>query len=304
MASRRESFARSWALLEAREQARPLALAGLIFGAATIGLAPILFRLADAGPAAAGFWRVLFAMPLLLVLTMRTGGTGRPSRLSLLAGVFFTLDLAFWHYGLSYTSVANATVLTNLTPVVVTLLAWVFLRQRPKSLFLVALALAVAGAWTMAAAKGGAAGPNPLLGDLLSVGTALWYSLYFLTVGEARRVEGATRVMFWSTLVCVPLLLVIALAMGENLLPRSTGGWAACVGLGVMHVVGQGAIAWALGRLPASLTSVVVLIQPVVAAVLGWWLFAEALGPWQAAGAAVALSGVVLAQWASRPKPA
>jgi drug/metabolite transporter (DMT)-like permease len=70
-----------------------------------------------------------------------------------------------------------------------------------------------------------------------------------------------------------------------------------------MHVAGQGSIAWALGRLPPATASVVVLIQPVVAAILGWLLFAEALGPLQALGGALALTGVVLAQAASR-KPA
>lgn len=281
------------------------ALIVLVAGGCIIGLAPIFFRLADADPAAAGLWRVLFALPLLALLTLRTsGGVGRPSGAALLAGVFFTLDLAFWHYGLKYTSVANATVLTNLTPVVVTAVAWIFLKQRPRGLFLAAVALAVAGAWVMASAKGGGPGINPLLGDVLSLMTAVWYALYFLAVSDARQRDGAIRVMFWSTLVCAPLLAAIALGMGEDMLPRSAGGWAACVGLGLVHVAGQGSIAWALGRLPAALTAVVVLVQPVVAALLGWVLFAEAMGPWQAAGAAIALSGVVLAQWASRPKTA
>jgi drug/metabolite transporter (DMT)-like permease len=108
--------------------------------------------------------------------------------------------------------------------------------------------------------------------------------------------------MLWSTLSAIPVLLVAALIMGERLTPATPGGWAACAGLGVLHVTGQGAIAWALGRLPTATASVVVLIQPVVAALLGWALFAEALGPWQALGGAVALTGVVLAQWASRPR--
>ena len=58
-----------------------------------------------------------------------------------------------------------------------------------------------------------------------------------------------------------------------------------------------------MGRLPTSLASVVVLVQPVVATYAGFLLFGEALGPMQAIGAIVALTGVVLAQWASRPKP-
>ena len=100
----------------------------------------------------------------------------------------------------------------------------------------------------------------------------------------------------------VPLEQTIGLR--ETLLPTDWVGWAACLGLGVMHVAGQGSIAWALGRLPAATASVVVLIQPVVAALLGWVLFNELFGPWQAFGGAVALGGVVLAQWASRAKPA
>ncbi|MCI3131255.1 EamA family transporter [Phenylobacterium aquaticum] len=86
-------------------------------------------------------------------------------------------------------------------------------------------------------------------------------------------------------------------------MPLTSTGWGACIGLGIMHVAGQGSIAWALGRLPAATASVVVLIQPVVAALLGWWLFGELFGHLQMLGAAIALSGVVLAQWASRARP-
>ncbi|HSV04153.1 MAG TPA: EamA family transporter [Phenylobacterium sp.] len=280
------------------------ALAVLVFGACVIGLSPILVRLTQTGPAAAGFWRLVFALPLLAIMTRRASGPlGRPSRIALVAGVVFALDLGFWHYGIRYTSVTNATVLSNLTPVVVTLFAWAFLKQRPRPLFLLAVAVAVAGAWIMAMEKGGGPGLDPPLGNALSVTTALWYALYFLAIGEGRRTEAASRLMFWSSAVGAPLLLIASRLLGEPLFPASGAGWAACVGLGLMHVAGQGSIAWAMGRLPTPTASVVVLVQPVVAAWLGWMLFAEAIGPYQAAGAAVALAGVVLAQWASRPRP-
>jgi drug/metabolite transporter (DMT)-like permease len=176
-----------------------------------------------------------------------------------------------------------------------------FLNQRPRRLFLLAVALAVTGAWIMAAARGlGTAGRNPPLGDALSLATAIWYALYFLAVSAARRRNAAMRIMFWSSLTGAPLLLATALLMREQVWPASAGGWAACAGLGVVHVAGQGTIAWALGRLPAATASVTVLVQPVVAAALGWVVFDELFSAWQTVGAAVALSGVVLAQWASR----
>ena len=214
----------------------------------------------------------------------------------------FAFDLGFWHEGIKYTSVANATVLSNLTPVVVTAFAWVFLKQRPRALFLAAVAVALAGVWMMAVGRSsGGHLLNARLGDIFSISTAFWYALYFLAISEGRKREGASRLMFWSGVVGAPLLLIVSAALGERLTPLGAAGWAACAALGLVHVAGQGSIAWGLGRLPTSTASVVVLVQPVVAAWMGWLLFGEALGPVQAAGAAVALAGVVLAQRASRP---
>jgi drug/metabolite transporter (DMT)-like permease len=102
--------------------------------------------------------------------------------------------------------------------------------------------------------------------------------------------------MFWSTATGAALLVGCAWLLDESLVPASTGGWIACAALGIVHVAGQGSIAWALGKLPAATASVTVLVQPVVAAVLGWVVFGERLGFWQSAGAAIALSGVLLAQ--------
>jgi drug/metabolite transporter (DMT)-like permease len=279
------------------------AVAALVFGACVIGFSGILVRLTETGPVAAGFWRLAVALPALAVITRRSSGTlGRPSRIALVAGVMFALDLGFWHEGIKYTSVASATVLSNLTPVVVTAFAWIFLKQRPRALFLAAVAVALAGVWMMAVGRsGGGHLVNARLGDLFSILTALWYALYFLAISEGRKREGASRLMFWSGMVGAPLLLIVSALLGEQITPLSAAGWAACAGLGLVHVAGQGSIAWGLGRLPTSTASVVVLVQPVVAAWLGWLLFGEALGPVQAAGAAVALAGVVLAQWASRP---
>jgi drug/metabolite transporter (DMT)-like permease len=140
------------------------------------------------------------------------------------------------------------------------------------------------------------------LGNALSLATAFWYALYFLAVSQARKSLAASRLMLWSSLAGAPLLLAAAALMGEHLLPTTASQIAACIGLGLIHIGGQGSIAWAMGRLPASLASVVVLVQPVVAAYAGWLLFGEALGPLQALGAVVALTGVVLAQWTARPR--
>lgn len=282
------------------------AVAMLVFGACVIGFSGILVRLTGTGPAAAGFWRLTMALPLLALLTrVSSGAIGWPKPVVLLAGLMFALDLGFWHYGIKYTSVGASTVLSNLTPVVVTVFAWVFLKQRPRLLFLAAMVVAVVGAWMMGIGRGaGTPVLNAPLGDALSLTTAFWYALYFLTISAARKTWPTNRLMFWSGVTGAPLLLITALALREQILPTTAAGLAACIGLGVVHTAGQGSIAWAMGRLPTSLASVVVLVQPVVATYAGFLLFGEALGPLQSLGAVVALAGVVLAQWAARPQAA
>ena len=246
---------------------RAFALAVLLLAAALLGLAPILVRISETGPAAAGFWRLLFALPVLALLTARPSeaeartGWGRPSKWMLLAGLFFALDMSFWHYGLVMTSVANATVLCNLTPVVVTLFGWVVFKEAPGRLFMLALGLAMGGAVAMALGADGQQGTNPLLGDLFSVSVSVWYSGYFLTVQQARKTSGAIRVTLWSTWAGLPLMALAALVLREDMIPATAAGWAACVALGLTHVGGQGGVAWALGRLPASLTAVTILIR-------------------------------------------
>ena len=284
------------------------AVSALLFGAVAIAFSPIFVRLAGTGPAAAGFWRLALALPALAILAWanRRGGAAvrGPGRLTLLAGLFFALDLGFWHYGVKLTTVANATILANLSPVAVTAAAWLLLGERPGRAFLAGLGLALLGVCAIAAARGGGAGLDPPLGDGLSITTALWYAGYLLCVRKLRAGQTTSEVMLWSTAAGVPLLLAAALLLHERIIPSSAGGWAACLGLAAAHVGGQGAIAWALGRLPAATASVVVLVQPVLSAVLGWMIFAEALGPLQLLGGAAALAGVVIAQLAAARSPA
>lgn len=277
---------------------RAPALIALVFGACAIGFAPILVRLTETGPAAAGFWRLFLALPFLAVMALRDGEGVKtpPSKMMLLAGLFFAADLATWHYGVKYTSVANATVLTNLSPVIVTVCAWFLFRERPGKIFIGGLTLAIAGAALMAFAADHGQAINAPLGDMLSLFTAVWYAFYFLAMRKARQGAGASRAMFWSTLVSTPILLLVALAFGEDIIPAGPNGWWACIGLAAVHVIGQGSIAWALGRLPASIASVVVLAQPVVAAIVGWILFKEILTPIQIVGGFMTLAGVVIAQ--------
>lgn len=272
------------------------ALAALITGAVLIGLAPIFVRLTDVGLTACGFWRMALALPLLALMMWReTGGIKIKPGLGwlLLAGVFFAGDLAFWHQSIHLSSVANATLMTNLAPVFVTLASFFLFGERFRLVFIAGIALAVAGAAVLMTGSS-KLGEHNLLGDLFACVSAVFYGAYILGVSRARQRYGAMEIMFWASLSCAVLLGILGAYQGDTFLPQSMHGWWVLIGLALLsHVAGQGLIAWALAHLSAAFSAVGLLVQPLAAAAFAWLILAEPFGMLQAAGGAIVLAGIV-----------
>jgi len=282
----------------------------LLAGGCAIAFAPIFVRLSDTGPVASAFWRCGLAVPVLWAWVLRNGARydfrgngarrhfdGKSYLAPFLAGIFFACDLGVWHFSILYTSVANATVLANLTPIVVTLAGWLIWKRPVTRTFVAGMVAAIAGMFVLVGPNF-AAGGRPLLGDALAAFTAIFYAAYFLAIKAARDARASTsRLMAWSTTVTAAVLLPVALLMPQPFIPASAAGWWVLVGLAlVTQVLGQGLIAYAFAHLPASLSSVSLLIQPVMAAVFAWALFGEAVGPVQFTGAAIVLAGIWIAR--------
>ncbi|HEX7466867.1 MAG TPA: DMT family transporter, partial [Usitatibacter sp.] len=268
----------------------------LLAGGCAIAFAPIFVRLADTGPVASAFWRCALAVPVLWSWVLLKGERGasverRVSVMSLVAaGLFFASDLGVWHFSILYTSVANSTVLANLAPIFVTLAGWILWRRKVTRTFLVGMFVAIAGMFVLVGPNF-AAGGRPLVGDALGALTAVFYAGYFLAIKIARDAGASTaRLMAWSTTITALVLLPIAAAFPQPFWPSGAAGWWVLVGLAlVTQVLGQGLIAYAFAHLPASLSSVSLLIQPVMAALFAWLLFGEAIGAAQYLGGAIVL---------------
>lgn len=282
------------------------AIPALLAGATCIALSPIFVRVSEAGPTATAFWRVALAVPplwLLYFLVRHGVAPARSAHWGLLgaAGLAFAGDLAFWHSSIKLTSVANSTLLANLASLFVTLAAWIFLRQRPRALFLAGLAAALVGV-AMLVKTSLAFSSTGLLGDALGVVTAMFYAGYLLAVKELRdRGETTLHLMAATSTITAIVLLPVALASGERFLPGTAFGWWILIGLAlVSHAAGQGLIAYALAHLPAAFSSVSLLFQPVMAAAFAWLLLSEPLVALQILGGIIVLCGIYLARRGSR----
>lgn len=282
-----------------------LAFVALVAGAVMIGCSPIFVRVSEVGPLATAFWRTGLAM---LPLLCWFGASPAPARRAarprglvdclalLLPGVMLAGDLAAWHISLHMTSVANATLFANMAPIFVTLGGWLIFRTRITRVFLVGLVLALAGIVIL---KGGpqALGDGRIAGDMLAIGASVFYAGYILTLGRLRSRYSTMTTMLWTTVSAAICTLPLALFFEVDLWPLTLFGWVILLGLAwIAHTAGQGLIIYALAWLPPAFSSLTLLIQPVVAAILAWILLGEHIDSMQAIGGIVVLAGILFAR--------
>jgi drug/metabolite transporter (DMT)-like permease len=284
-----------------RVNERPV-LAGAM-GALVIAFSGILVRLAEVSPATAAFFRCAYALPMLGLLAWierrRYGPRPRRQRLLALgAGVFFAADLVTWHYSIGAVGAGLATVLGNVQVVVVGLLAWAALGERPENRTLAAIPIVLLGVVLISGVVGaGAYGDDPLLGVIYGLLTALTYALFLLILRQGntdlRRPAGP---LFDATLSAAVCSALAGVAIGDlDLVPDlEAQAWLVLLALS-SQVLGWLLISLSLPRLPAVLTSILLMLQPVSTVFLGAVLLSESPSAVQLSGVAIVLAGVALA---------
>jgi drug/metabolite transporter (DMT)-like permease len=281
--------------------ARRPRLAALL-GAMCIAFSGIFYRYADVSPSTGTVFRCLFGLPVLLGVAalerLRFGPLPLATiRLAAIAGIFFAFDLTLWHHAIEAVGAGLATVLGNLQVLVVGFVAWAVMGERPPRSTLVAVPIVLAGVALIAGVGGGAYGASPVKGVVLGLLTAFCYAGYLIVIRrggqDLRRPAGPVAIATASTAATAAL---IGLLVGDlDPVPSAPSlAW-----LGLLGVTSQSAgyllISLSLPRLPAVLTSIILLAQPVATVGLSMALLAEAPSAAQLAGVALVIGGIAVA---------
>lgn len=279
-------------------------LVAMLAAAIAMSISPTLVRFADVGPLASAFWRVFLSLPVLWLWMKQDERSlkGKPIKRfvlpTVLAGLSFAGDLLFWHLAIVNTTIANATFFATMAPIWVVVFGWLLLRQRTEPIVLAGLTLCILGGSALVYESLGL-NPEHALGDAQGIITGMFFGLYFLCVGAARKTSSAGRVTFELSVVTSLVLFLFAIMLEDQLLPKSASGWAVLFALAlVSHVGGQGLLSVALGRLPTTFSSLVIFIEAIAAAGFAWVFVNEPVSIIQALGATVILAGI----WIARPR--
>jgi drug/metabolite transporter (DMT)-like permease len=292
-------------------------------GAVCISSSAVLMKLAStASPSVVAFGRCAFALPVLGALALRErrrGGGDRapmPSRsrwLARLAGVFLAADLILWSHTIALIGAGLGTVVGNLEVLIISLLAWLVLGERPSRSLVLASPVMLAGLVLVGglADVGGsrAYGTDPALGVVYGVGVAVLYAVYILMLRQATSSAGAGAAvagpLFEATAGGVVGSVLLGLVLGDLRLgpPWPALGWILLLAL-TSQVVGWLLITVSMPRLAAGTIGALLLIQPAGSVALSYVILSERPSLLQLGGVALILTGVVVAVTGRTPQAA
>jgi len=274
----------------------------LSLGAMLIGFAPIFVKWSSLSPSAILFWRMLLALPLLIIfnyivnkqLLFRVKNKNTIFYTAL-ASLAFTTDLILWHASMSITSVSNATIIVNSAPIFVAILAYLVFKEKPAKGFGVSFIITYIGIIGLIIFSNNFTSGR-VLGDILCMIAAIGYAIYLLVISRLGK-ETSLNIIFYTTLFCCLFSIIPMIVGGGNHIPTSHFEWKNLFLMAFLcQFGGQFLITIGIGKVSASNGSIGLLMQPLTATILAAFIFSEILNLMQILFVLITLMGIYLAR--------
>jgi len=285
-----------------QSQPHRFAFPAMLFGNAVLACGPWLVRLADVGPVAIGAWRLILALPFLWAVAAMAGQSPhwpkKPVVIAIfIAAIFYALDLGAWNAGILRTKLGNATLFGNTGSIVFAVYGLILAQRAPGLRQVIALLLAVGGGALLMSGSYEVS-PRNLAGDLLALVAGLFYGGYLIFVERARNRIKPLPLLLLATVFAIPPLVAISLGLGERFWP---GDWTPLLIFALTsQVVGQGLLVYSIGVFPPLVVGLALLTQPIISALIGWFVYREGLSIADALGALAIAIGLVLVRLPDR----
>ena len=274
----------------------------LAFGAMLIGFAPIFVKWSLLSPSAILFWRMLLALPLLIIFNYAVNKqflfrvkNKNTIFHTAFASLAFTTDLILWHASMSITSVSNATIIVNSAPIFVAILAYLIFKEKPAKGFGISFLTTYVGIIGLIIFSNNFTSGR-VFGDILCMIAAIGYAIYLLVISRLGK-ETSLNIIFYTTFFCCLFSILPMILDGGNHIPTSHFEWTNLFLMAFLcQFGGQFLITIGIGKVSASNGSIGLLMQPLTATILAAFIFSEILNLIQILFVFITLIGIYLAR--------
>jgi drug/metabolite transporter (DMT)-like permease len=277
-----------------------------LFGAMLLSFAPLLYIQSDTSPITGAFFRMLYALPILIFLVWYLNQDDQRERknrmLAFSAGLLLAIDFAGYHSAIDYIGSGIATLIGNSQVIIVTLVSWWLLGERPNRMILLALPMVMLGLLFISGIWDDEPyGDDPIKGVVGGIVAAIFYSSFLILYRFSNRIRApSVNLQLDATAGAATGLLVV------GILPLSSldiepidfsftwpgHGWIILLAVSC-QVIGWIAITYALPRLPAAHTSFAILLQPVLTILWGVIILSEKPSIQQIGGMSLIFAAII-----------
>jgi drug/metabolite transporter (DMT)-like permease len=254
------------------------------------GIGPIFNKALSVSTSSIVFYRMLFGLPIMVVMAYLNGGSLNKAviRKAAVPGFIFGMSFISGFAAVKMTSIANATMVGTLQPVLVLFVAPKLFGEKITLRKLVYSVSAMAGVLVVVMAAASTSGA------LLAVLNVFIWTTYFV-MSKKRRDEGIhswsflAAVFFCAAIIVLPYGAITSNDLGA----MHVSDWWYVLGMAVgPGVIGHGMMTWAQGHIDVSLASMLGLISPVISSILAWFFFQQSLTPLQLMGGVIVLASL------------
>ena len=279
----------------ARKQITAVPVLAVFIAVFAWGIGPLLFLAPSISINSVLFYRVLFWPPLLYLIVRRNGAklNDKLFRSVLVPGILFGVSTIFGFTAITTTSVANATIIGNISTAMVLFVAPRFLNEKiSKSQVLLALT-SFAGVAAIVFGAGNTGGSS-LFGDFLALVNALTWTIYFIS-SKRRRVDGVDtwQFLFGVSVIQVFVVVPYALLTSNDILQITWRDLGFLIAMTVFSgTIGHSFMLWAQKYVDASVSSLILLLGPVISSAGAWLVYGQQISLVQVIGGAIVLASL------------
>ncbi len=277
-----------------------------LFGSAVLSFAPLIYKLTETNPVTGAFFRMIYALPILILLVYFSKSldirSSKSRQLTFLAGLFLALDFLAYHTAIDYIGTGIATMIGNSQVIIVTLISWKFLGEKPNKSILIVLPIVILGLVLISGIWDNEAyGENPSYGVIGGVFAAIFYSTFLIIYRYSNKEKSPAQNLQLDTTAGAALgLFILGILPLQSLniepidfqLSYPSHAWLIILAISC-QVVGWIAITYALPRLPAAHTSFALLLQPVLTIAWGILFLRENPSLQQSSGMILILGSII-----------
>ena len=279
-----------------------LAMAALLAGAVMISFSGVWVKIARVEPDVSAFYRVFFGGLILLPAAWRRGEIQWRGRkhllLGLTCGVLFALDLGFYHASIQYVGPGLGTILPNFQVFILAAIGTIFLGEKIRLVYLISIPLAFVGLFLIVGLHWDQIGRAYKTGVYFGLIAAACYAGVLLSLRRLQSDQAGVSIFYVLTLVSfitAALLAFEILIQGGSFNIPDGRSILALVALGLFsQSMGWILITNALPRIRASLSGLVLLLQPALAFVWDVLLFQRPTSPLNWLGVGIVLTAIYL----------